>query len=242
MAKISLTAVDPVPISVFDANREYAHGLGCIELRPSPVPLAIVGGGPSVSGYIQELQNFDGEIWAINDAIVWCQENGINARFYTVDPDPNLSDLCANVKSAILGDTVSPAVFDALDVSNVELVTLRGENGLTATISSAATALFIATERGHAHVTFYGCEGSFVNKSHIYGDKEKARIWVDCGGVEYTTSSDLLLGAEFIGQVAALVPTWITARDDGLLSALIEHGDYDVTFVSPEFQKLLDVA
>lgn len=241
MAKIPFTALDPVPKSVFDAHRKYAHGLGCIDLRSSSAPLAVVGGGPSVAGYVEELQNFDGEIWAINDTIVWCKENGIDARFYAVDPCPNLATFCGGVESAILGDTVHPDIFDALDC-DIELANLRGKDGIPATISSAATALFIAARRGHSHITFYGCEGSFTGQSHVYKYARKPGLWVDVGGHEYATTSDLLMSAEFIGNFAKIAPSWITAKDDGFLSAFIEHGDYDVTHISQGILDLLEAA
>ena len=49
------------------------------------------------------------------------------------------------------------------------------------------------------------------------------------------------MGTEFIAQVAKIVPTWITAADKGFLSALIKHGDYDVTFISKETHQKVKV-
>jgi hypothetical protein len=243
MGKISFVALDPVSNAVFNAHREYSHGLGLAEVRLNSVPLAIVGGGQSAADNVEALRNFDGEVWAINEAFQWCRENDITATFYAIDPNPDLADACKGAEKAILADTVHPDVFKALEGADIELAPIRGPNGIQATISAAATAPFIAVKRSHTHVTYFGCDGSFTGENtHIYQNADNPRLWVDCGGREYKTTSQYIMSTEFIADVARLVPTWITAADDGFLSALIEHGDYDVTFVSREIQDALDAA
>lgn len=56
------------------------------------------------------------------------------------------------------------------------------------------------------------------------------------------TTSQYVMGTEFIAQVAKVVPTWITAADKGFLSALIKYGDYEVTHISREIQDALNLA
>ena len=247
MAKILFTALDPVSSAVFKRNREYCHGLGLQELRPNSMPLAVVGGGHSTTKNIKELQDFDGEVWAINEAFQWCNDNNIKATFYAIDPSPDLATVCGGVKKAILGDTCDPSLFEALKDAEIQLAEIRGPNGIQATISAAATAPFIASRIGHTHLTYFGCEGSFETTTHLYeGPRTKnapnPRLWVNCGGTEYLTTSQYVMGTEFIADVARMVPTWITAADDGFLAALIKHGDYDVTHVSREIQNALEAA
>lgn len=231
MTNISFIALDPVDEAGWAAHKEYANGLGLPHVRPNPTPLAVVGGGPSAADNVEVLRNFDGEIWAINEAWQWCKEHGIEATLYIIDPNPKLADHCEGVEKAILGDTVHPRVFDALYWADIQIAPLRGDN-IQATISAAATAPFIAGRIGHTHLTFFGCDGSFTGQTHLYKDIGSLNtVWVECGGKEYMTTSQYIMGTEFIAKVARLLPTWISTADDGFLSALIEHGDYTATHV-----------
>ena len=74
MGKISFVAKCRVSDAVLEQHRKHSHGLGLPELGSKPVatPLAVVGGGCSVIDDIEELQEFEGDIWAINGAFQWC--------------------------------------------------------------------------------------------------------------------------------------------------------------------------
>ena len=243
MAKIPFVALDPVDETVFKAHWEYSHGLGLPKVQENRIPLAVVGGGESAAHNVKELQEFDGEIWGINEAFLWCKDNGIEATFYAIDPNEGLENACGGAKKAILGDTCAPTLFKALEGAEIQLASIRGKDSIQATISAACTAPFIAARCSHTHLTYYGCDGSFTGKeTHIYRNAPNPRLWVNCGGKEYQTTPQYIMGTEFIAQVAKIVPTWITAADNGFLSALIKHGDYDVTFISREIQNAIDEA
>jgi len=242
MAKIPFVGLDPVSEAVFKRHWEYSHGLGLPEVQENQIPLAVVGGGKSATHNVKELQEFDGEVWGINEAFLWCKDNGIEATFYAIDPNEGLENACGGAKKAILGDTCAPTLFKALEGAEIQLASIRGEDSIQATISAAATAPFIAARCSHTHLTYYGCEGSFTGETHIYRNAPNPRLWVNCGGEEYMTTSQYVMGTEFIAQVAKVVPTWITAADKGFLSSLIKYGDYEVTHISREIQDALDLA
>ncbi len=41
--------------------------------------LIIVGGAPSVRDHINQIKNFDGEVWALNDSVFWLEDNKLRA-------------------------------------------------------------------------------------------------------------------------------------------------------------------
>jgi hypothetical protein len=244
MVRIRFEPVARVSDEDLDRHRAYSRSLGLPEIVSGTAgaaapSLAVVGGSPSVAGYIDRLRNWDGDILAINGAWEWCRDNGIDAIFYTIDPIVGAPE---NVERAILGDTCSPALFDALSGANIELVRLGLDNILPAS-TSAGTVPAFACWRGHRHITFFGCESSFTERTHVY-DKPLPMnlVWVDCGGVEYVTNAQMIMQAEWLAQVARAWPEYITVEGEGFLPALIEHGEYDVTHVNPDLAGKLNAA
>lgn len=241
MTNINFVSLSPVSLQVLAAHRAYSHRLGIPEVgfRPVAARLAVVGGSPSVVDHIEELQNFDGEVWAINGAFKWCQDNGIDATFYGIDPTIGHSpaaglDLIDGAERAILADIIAPVVFDELQKNwcDIELARI-GEGEIQHGSAAACTAPFIALRRGHKHITFFGCAQSSTTTSHIYKDDPiDNQLWVECGGDEYRTTSQNVMQAELIAELARAFPTFIHVAGDGFLPALIKHGDFNVTHVS----------
>lgn len=240
MGRIRFEPVPHLDQETLDRHKAYSRSLGLPETLPGTVGaaapfLAVVGGGPSVAGYVDRLKAFDGEIWAINGAWEWCRDNGIDATFYTID---SVIEAPEGVERAILGDQVAPDVFDALAGADVELIPLGHGFTLNASTSAATVPMF-ACWRGHKHITFFGCESSYAETTHAYAIPERIRnvdtrpslVWVSCGGDEYVTGPQMILQAEWIAEMARAFPDYIAVEGGGFLSALIEHGDYDVTHI-----------
>ncbi|ANK73735.1 hypothetical protein FA04_14565 [Ensifer adhaerens] len=214
-------------------NIEHCSRLGLPLITQSgPVAhrLAVVGGSPWAKDYLDELRTWDGEIWGVNGAFGWCIDHGVDATFYTIDPAESLKDMAIRAKRAVLASCCHPEVFAAVD-GPIEVFPL-GElpNGST----SASTAPMGAAVRGHAHVTFFGCESSFETQIHGYdwASQDTSRAVVVCGGQEYLTTPQLIMQAEYIAEIARALPFFINVRGRGFLPALIEHGDYEVLKVS----------
>ena len=53
--------------------------------EPHEMPLAIVGGGPSVKDHLDELRAWPGHIWGVNAACTWLAKQGIGSLFFSVD-------------------------------------------------------------------------------------------------------------------------------------------------------------
>jgi hypothetical protein len=230
--KIAFRAIHVIPEDELAAHRRYARGLGLHEIGqsgPLRIPLAVVGGGHSAAEHIDELRGWEGEIWAINKTWQWCRNNGIEATFYSIDSLPIIAEWTEGATRAMLADSVHPSVFD---VCKGVTLARTGLDAILHDTTSAASAPMIAAEAGYSSVTFFGCDGSFGNTTHVNKDVPGARLVVRCGGKEFTTAPDMLMQTEFLAEMARALPEWISVRGNGFLSALIAHGDYDVTHVT----------
>ena len=90
--------------------------------------------------------------------------------------------------------------------------------------------------QGYRQTVFFGCEGSFSERSHAYMDEQELqdfRFIVQCGGKQYLTAPDLYM---LTTQMAALLRLSIndafTERSGGLLRALIACPDHEIVKVS----------
>lgn len=233
MAKIAFIAGEVFQPDILTSNKAKNSGLGLP--FPGAVvaagrPLAIIGGGPQISRYTEELKAWDGDIWAINGAFGWCLDNGIRATFYSLDASDGLIGVAERARIAILADSCSPLVFDAVD-GPVFLVDM---DAIPKGCTSACTAPMLAALKGYSSLTFYGCESSFSDAEHAYSWAyiTASRVKVECGGREYLTTPQLIMQAEYLADISRSIPNFITVKGDGFLPALIEHSDYSVTKIS----------
>lgn len=233
-SQITFKALNNVSEAQIASNRKVNRARGIPKVGTSLVKsrLAVVGGGPDLFRFVDELKCFDGEIWAINGAYNWCKASGIDAVFYAVDPSFRLLPLVRIVHKAVLADTVHEAVFNSLGAKVVEIA-WTGPRGIKHGTTAAATAPMVAAERGHKHVTFYGCQSSFLaDKTHIYKNDKLSKIWIKCGGIGYVSCPQFIMQAELLAGLVRGLPKGIAVRGQGFLSSLIEHGTFEVTHVT----------
>lgn len=240
MAKIKWTILDPYPSGVVSGFQAINRRLGIPKVGdagPVAPKVAAVGGGPSVMSRLDMLRDWDGEIWGINATWRWLREQGIDATFFSVDPGEQIIEWARGAEKAILADTVNPKAFDV--VGSAEIAWL-GPGGIPNDCSSAATAFMVMAERGHKHITYFGCDCSFGERTHVYrheDDPDRVRVVVD--GEAFMSRSDLLVIAEALSGFARDYPSLIAVEGDGLLPALVRHGDYDITHVSRSLDERL---
>jgi 3D (Asp-Asp-Asp) domain-containing protein len=233
MVKIAYTGSCIVADDVLASNtrKNTGRGLPLIgEVAPVAPRLAVVGGGPSIAEHVETLRTFDGEIWAINGAFQWCRSHGIEATFYSVDPLPWLVDDCRVARRAILAAHCAPEVFADLKNAHIEIVHL-GADGLVHGTTSASTSPMVAIQRGHRHVTFYGCESSSSATTHAYKEcrVRASRLAVECGGQTFITSPQMLMQAEELSAIIAAAPSIFSECSGGLLRAMIASPEYDIS-------------
>lgn len=236
--RLHIEPVSPRSIMDLERSRAYSKSLGLPTLGRAERPrLAIVGGGPSIRHHIEELKTFDGEVWAVNGAYNWLHQRGVDCTFFSCDPSPQVTAFCSGVEKAILAVDCDPSVFDAIK-GRVETVDLTG---LAHGPTTATTAPAIGLTRGNTEFWFYGCEGSFKETTHAYGDFAlHLLLRVSCDGKEWLTSVDLMVQVEYLGEIIRSVPT-CHDRSGGLLAAYIKDPAIDVLAAKPGFyQEVMD--
>lgn len=243
MAKIQWISVPNVSEDQRAANSLVIASLGLPEHRGSG-RLAVVGGGPSINDHIEELQNWDGQIWAVNGTINWCKDHGIDAWFYTADSSPaelwphNLT----RITKAVVVPDCSPSMIEHLKRLGAEIT-------LSAPLESGPTSVnasdFLAIAAGYSHVTYFGAEGSFL-PSGTHGFAAYAvPDWVEAvvGGEHFRTKAEFISQSIMLANTINAFPTIYAEKSGGLLRAMIEHGpDYDVYMVSNELYEKLKPA
>jgi len=227
--KLSIKAIPSSGPDVYERN---------IRLCPDiPEPkgegsLAIVGGGPSIRDHIEELHSYD-DVWAINFTANWCASHGIDCWMFTADPGDRLAE-CAKGHKSILAHHCSPKAFEAATEA-------RKCTGPFPGPSSAVSASVQGLKAGYDRITFYGCESSYPateNDSRYAYPREAVDyddveiVEVECGGRYFLTRLEFILQAQNLADVIRAFPDIYSENGGGFLSALVEHGDYDVTRVS----------
>lgn len=246
MPKIHWESTPNVSQDARDANAKVIEALGLPKHRGSG-RIAVIGGGPSIWHHIEELQNWDGEIWAVNGTTKWCSDHGIDAWFYTCDAMPVSKwayDL-SRVEKAALAPDVSPDTIEYLLKNGAE-VTLTGpiHSGPT----SANASDYLAIECGYSSVTYFGCEGSFAEPAIDAPTHAFASVQIDdwliieVGGEHFKTKSEFISQSVMLANTIKAFPHIYSEKSGGLLRAMIEHGfEYDITMVANTlFAKLTD--
>jgi hypothetical protein len=230
---------------------------------PHDVPLAIVGGGPSAARALDELKDWPGHIWGINQTASWLIAQGVKAPvwLFTVDPDPCLADWVSGVERALLGASCHPKLFEALKDKDVRLFHTREVPGVTRAMeetvndgsnvpeikcnlmgpSSVCRVFLPAAMQGYKDVTFFGCEGSIEEKTHAYRHEHRPRqMVIRAGDRDYITTPDFYITTLFLVNVMREFGK-LKERSGGLLRAMLEYPDtWEVVAFSEELRNKLD--
>ncbi len=226
-----VAAASPAEI---ESNKRVAREFGLPDISTLPKPaiprLAIVGNGPSIRNHKHALRNWKGEVWAINNAAIWCTRHAIRNTFFTVDPGRYFEhDLEETVWRAIMATHCHPHLFGML--RNARVTTFDIEPGP----GSAPTAAIVAGRIGFAELTFFGCEGSFTEESHAQGGADpgaEQKIVVKCNGERFLTRPDFVNITLALAMMVRDFPQ-INERSGGLLSAMVADLNYEIVGVSP---------
>jgi hypothetical protein len=240
MAKIVFEGSVPVSHEDLLAQVAHAKSLGYPEVReqePHGRRLAVVGGGPSIVERLDEIREF-ADIWAINGACGFLGERGIESTLLTLDPCDFLAPRVVGAKKALLATRCHPDVYRALEGADITVFDAVNdtENGLWASCSSVTVAFHLATLLGYRQTVFYGCEGSYSDKTHAYMDEQELqdyRFIVECGGKQYVTAPDLyMLTMQMAVFFRLAINNSFTERCGGLLRALIANPEHEIVKVS----------
>jgi hypothetical protein len=238
-----------VPLDTMQANAAYALSLGIPEIQSVPPhdrPLAVVGGGQSALDAMDELQDWPGDIWAVNGACSWLSKRGVPSTLFSVDADPCLADLLDGVDSAIISSGCDKAVFDALQgrvsmfhTEHIEGPGMRFIGGTTSACRCQGVALWL----GYRHVSFFGCEGNFTGATHSFKDERPERqVLIEAGGQRYVTTLQFMMQSENLAELIRGFPGMFFDRSGGLLKAMIDHPDtWEVVGLTPVLKREIDM-
>lgn len=175
--------------------------------------LAIVGGGPSVIDYLDELGGYD-DIWCVNGALDWLIENGIKPTGYVaIDPEAIMAQYLQKPPEDItyyIGSVCDPATFDALKGRNVVLFhPLMDDMPLVdskAVIGGGPTVLTrapqLAYRLGYRDVHLFGADSSYESGiHHIYDAPMDPIVRVSLDDVIYETSGVFLHQVAYFQQI-----------------------------------------
>lgn len=229
--RINFTPLPCVSDEDLRRNAEYSKSLGLPTLGEAMHPdLAVVGGGPSIKGHVEELRSWPGELWAVNGAFQWCRANKINATLFTIDPLPGVADFCELALRAVLSTQCDVTVFNRLRDSYVETI---DPDDYPCGPTTASTAAIVALRRGHRRVSFFGCESSFGESTHAYDTgRAHSLLEVVCNGQTFRTSPQMMQQVEYLAAQIRVAPDVLVDRSGGLLSACISDPDIDVIAAS----------
>ena len=204
--------------------------------KPPPIAtgrrrLAVVGGSPSVGEHLDELKQWDGDVWGINSTAYWLQSKGIDCALFTVDP---LFNGNGTATKAILASCCHPDLVNACDSSVFHLIE-QDPDGVIGGCTTAGRAPILALRLGYTEVHFFGCEGSFSDTTHIEWNETvgfESQLLIKAGET-YKTAPELLKQCEELGGVIRAFPTVFFERSGGLLGAMLRHWDeWEVVAVS----------
>lgn len=241
MAKIAFEGHVPVTPDELMQHVMHAKSLGYPEVSAQESHgrrLAVVGGGPSIVDHLDEIREFS-DIWAINGACGFLREHGIESTLLTLDPVDFLAPRVAGAKKALLATRCHPDVFKTLEGADITVFDAVNDtqNGMWASCSTVTVVFQLATVLGYRKSVFYGCEGSYNEKTHAYMDEgvlQDYRFLVECGGELYLTAPDLyMLTQQMAPFFRRAINDSFTERSGGLLRALIKNEKHEIVRVSP---------
>jgi hypothetical protein len=238
MTKVTFRAVSPYSDEHIALNVEHARSLGLPSIKQYRLtgPLAVVGGGLSVMGYVETLRRWDGSVWALNGAWKWCRDNGIGATFFSIDPGPIVADMVLGAQQAILAERCVPAAFVAANVTFVYPGNLGG-------CSSAGAAICAGLQSGHTQVTLFGCEANYQqDRSHAYGHvTSQHELIVKCAGMHFLTTPTLALQAKELAIMILEAQGVVRETSGGFLRAMVNSGcEYDIVAATEGFEATLE--
>ena len=229
-----------------EPNTAYSSSLGVPVVKraaPHNRKLAIVGSGPSLKEHLQELRDWDGDIWGINGTVNYLTANGIESTLISVDPG-YVNDTM-NAKDALLSAACEPKLFDQF-AGRVQRFFINPHPEAQFVViggcTTATRAPLLGLLIGYVDITFYGCEGSYEGNSHVYADKKSAcEMYIWAGGRDYRTDPEALMQCENLSAFLTKFPHIYKEKCGGLLRAVMENPDtWTTTHVSGELKNRLE--
>ena len=242
--RIEFKAQPLLTLDQFFAYAKTCEGLPrLVKKEPHGGKLAIVGGSPSLSNHLEELKNWPGEIWAINNTAAWLLRHGIESTFITVDPAPVETFDCTGVRDALLASFTHPKLREKFEkVQIFDLYEYDKVNGIKGATTTASRACSLGIHQGFFDITLFGCEGSFeIGADHADRSENSPDMFVvKAGDKKYVTYSEYMMQSESLSKLILLAPNVFKQKSGGLLQGMIENPDtWEIVAVSETVKRHL---
>lgn len=211
--------------AVWKRHMDASMAFPRIERGNHEYPVAVCGGGLSLTPCLEELRAWPGDIWAINDTADYLLSHGIGCTMFTIDP----LHRATKAHKRLLASCCDPSLFDG-DVRVFDLAE-HAEGGIPGGSTSAARAAVLSLRMGYPGASFFGCDSSFEDRTHC----DRHEVWpeqliVRAGGVDFRTSPQMYMQAECLSAVFKF-PVFQN-RSGGLVAAMTADPEWEVVAVS----------
>lgn len=202
---------------------------------PHERPLAIVGGGPSLTEAVSILRNWPGDLWSINKTGDWLHTRNVQSVLYSVDASEKINEMCdpASVTGAIFSSWCAPNIVQRYPNACVFHMHPIVENGIKGGSTSAVSAPLLALQMGYQNICFFGCESSYITVDHV--DRHEAHnndIIVRANNKFFRTQPPLYIQAQELSRIIKQFPQVFCEHSGGLLRAMIADDNWEVVHVS----------
>lgn len=201
--------------------------------------LAIVGGGSSLSNNIIDLKEWNDNIWSINKTHDWLYQHGILSTFVTVDAEPNLKFYPSreHVNNSLFASHCDPVLVRSYRNAKLFHMSPLVVSGVHGGSSTAVSMAFVALSMGYRDITFYGCESSLGNTSHIdRNDDLPNQMIIRANGEEFTTTPSLYCQVQELSRLVKFKPEWFKQKCGGLFEAMIKDDNWEIVAVSEQLK------
>ena len=208
--------------------------------------VAIVGSGPSVLDYLDELRSWPGEIWAVNGAYRFLLDKGIHVHtFIGLDPVEGLKEYVTPrdpMTAFLLSSVCHPTVFDELKDADVWIWHSKqgdfeyppGSDVVGGGTTCLTRAPFLAHMLGWRDIVLFGADSSFTQKNYCYElgtfkeDSNLERFKVQIGDQVFETDSNMIKQVPVFGVMQTIFNGLLTFRCNGLLKAFLESPMHEI--------------
>jgi hypothetical protein len=225
----------PLGCATPETVRSHIHsnsGLPRAQRGEHKHPVAVVGGGHSLSENLAELRDWPGDIWAINSTADWLLDKGIDCTLISLDPTPFkttaakllLASCCEHKENALIWEMAE-----------------HHEGGVLGGVTTACRAASLALRLGYPGVVFFGCEGSFPtgSQTHVNKDDGLKSLLIVRAGSDYCTHPELYMQSESLSDLIREFPGVYRELCGGLLRGMVESPDWEIVAVSTELREHL---
>jgi hypothetical protein len=209
-------------------------------VKPHGGKLAIVGGSPSLQDHLKELKGWDGDIWSVNYTAAWLHNQGIESTMIAIDPELIID---TPVESILLATCCHPDMMEKIKGKNVRVFDLieTALDGIGGGTSTAGRMPTLAIRMGYTDITFFGCEGSFVDSDHVDRDEAPQDLLIiRANNHDYKTRLPYIHQCETLVPFLKDYPEIFKDKSGGLLNAMTVDDNWEVVAVSGPLKKALE--